>query len=84
MNSEVRANGSRFLVVFTDGMGKQGRMFGDYLSERGIPSVHVADLLDPRDPLMHLPDGFHWTPKAHGIIADNMPSILSAHLQSSQ
>jgi lysophospholipase L1-like esterase len=69
---------AKYLIVLVNDMGRNwAAETAACLRQFGIHSIWLGDYLDPRDPSLHLPDGIHWTPTGHRVIAQ----ALAAHLR---
>ncbi|MHC4549836.1 MAG: SGNH/GDSL hydrolase family protein [Planctomycetota bacterium] len=82
LEREVTAGqaGRRFLVVLVDGLGPLAEDLVGYLDAHGIASVDLGAYLDGADPMVHLPDGFHWNVQGHKVVADVLAPCLRPYL----
>jgi len=66
---DVHADGSELLVVFADGIPAAPTV-ARALAPEGVSSIVLDDVLDSRDPALHLADKLHWSPSGHARVAD--------------
>ena len=72
--------GTQALVVFADRVDSATDA-SEYLSERGIRSLLVDQWLSEVTGPVHLPDGVHWTPVGHDVVARGLASEVRASLR---
>ena len=78
--SIASADGTRALVVFVDRVDSATDASA-YLSERGIRSVLVDQWLGDVTGPVHLPDGLHWTPVVHNVVARALADEVRSSLR---
>ncbi|MCK6430964.1 MAG: SGNH/GDSL hydrolase family protein [Burkholderiaceae bacterium] len=77
MAASVRAAGSEFVVVFTDGQGKSAREFSHAVADPAIFYVYLDDAFSPDDyARTHLPGDFHWSAEGHRLVARTIARSL--------
>jgi lysophospholipase L1-like esterase len=64
----VTREGAKLLVVLANGMTVAQKM-ADFLTKYNIDSLVLDEYIDINDQSLHLPDGFHWNPAGHKIVA---------------
>ena len=81
---EVRSMASddsaQFVVLFVDRVDSAADARA-YLGERGIRSILVDDWLGGLTAPIHLPDGLHWTPEFHEVVARALANEVRGYLQ---
>ncbi len=68
-NAVQKQSGAKLLVVLVDGFGKDVERVAGFLEANGVNCFLLDRHLDYRNPSLHLPDGFHWSPKGHEVVA---------------
>ncbi|MDL1859446.1 SGNH/GDSL hydrolase family protein [Betaproteobacteria bacterium PRO7] len=77
MAASVRAAGSGFVVVFTDGQGKTAREFAQSVADPAIAYVYLDDAFPPDEyARTHLPGDFHWNADGHALVARTVARSL--------
>jgi hypothetical protein len=75
--ASVRAVGSEFVVVLTEGQGKSARELEKAVGDPGISFVYLDDVLRPEDyERMHLRGDFHWNAAGHEVVAQTISRSL--------
>lgn len=68
--ASVRAAGSDFVVVFTEGQGKSARDFAQTVADPAIAYVYLDDAFRQDEyARTHLPGDFHWNAAGHALVA---------------
>jgi lysophospholipase L1-like esterase len=65
----VRADGAELLVVFADGIPAAPALTRALAADR-VRGIVLDEVLDSRDPSLHLADELHWNPAGHVRVAD--------------
>lgn len=76
----VRATGSQFVVVFTDGQGGSAKELARAVADPAITYVYLDDVFDPGQfDRLHLPGDFHWNAAGHTLVAETVARALVEH-----